>query len=265
LPRILAAILLLLAAALTLWWHQDDDLSRAHAVPGAATPAHPTPQPTIATPAGDTVDGAIVEAPYAAASAPPAPEPTPGETPLHWRLGGNAPEAYALTIDRSTVWNGSASAMLASIAPDTSPYSFGALVQTVSAAPFRNKRIELSAFLKTEGVLAGAALWIRAESAEGMVVAFDNMNVRMIRKTTPWTRHAIVIDIPPEADVIAFGGLLNGRGRFWIDDMQMTEADSAAAAPARQMPRLQVARPRSVDQPPVLEKLANLDFEALAP
>ena len=257
------AVILLLVAAVAIWWHRAERLPRASAVIAVITPVERPSQPANVPLVDDAAAGDAVDAPPVAATVPAVADPSASELPPHWRLGGSASEAYALSLDRSTVWNGSGSAMLASITPDASPYSFGALVQTVSAAPFRKKRIELSAFVKTDEALAGAALWIRADDASSTVVAFDNMNVRMIRRATPWTRRAIVIDIPAEAEVISFGGLLNGRGRLWIDDIQITEADAAATPTSRPMPRLSVARPSSATESSVSAEPLNLDFETV--
>jgi len=44
------------------------------------------------------------------------------------------------------------------------------------------------------------------------VIAFDNMQKRAINGTTGWQRYEVVLDVPKDATVVAFGILLNGGG-----------------------------------------------------
>jgi hypothetical protein len=77
------------------------------------------------------------------------------------------------------------------------------------------------------------------------VLGFDNMQGRPIKGTRDWGRHEIVLDVPPEADVIGFGIVLSGPGRAWLDGLRF-EAVGA-----------DVARTGTV----VLPKQPNLRFE----
>lgn len=260
--RLLVVVFLLPATAIGLQLHHDESQPRVAGIEATSAHVAPLPQKVATQPATKSNEPEQMgESPQGATLTAPVPDPSPHERPLHWRLGGSAPDDYSLVVDRSTVWNGTGSGRLAATKADASPYSYGALVQTVSAAQFRNKAIQLSALVRTEGVLAGAALWIRADDADGNVVAFDNMHNRMFRKTTPWTKHAIVIGIPAKANVISFGCLLSGRGLVWIDDVQLAEVDPAAAKTTPPMHRLQQVRQTYAAWPP-LDTPANLDFEA---
>jgi hypothetical protein len=71
------------------------------------------------------------------------------------------------------------------------------------------------------------------------------MQGRPIKGTLDWRRYEIVLDVPPEADVIGFGIVLSGPGRAWVDGLQF-EAVGA-----------DVARTDTV----VLPKQPNLRFE----
>lgn len=83
------------------------------------------------------------------------------------------------------------------------------------------------------------------------ILGFDNMRDRAIRGNTEWTRHHVVIDVPEQAEHIAFGLLLVGQGQVWIDDIVL-------AAVSRQVAT--TVLPDTADDYP--DTPVNLDFEA---
>ncbi len=65
-----------------------------------------------------------------------------------------------------------------------------------------------------------AGLWFRVDGPNNTTLAFDNMEQRAIKGTTDWTRYEIVLDVPNEAQRLAFGVLLAGGGQVWMDDLR---------------------------------------------
>ena len=51
-------------------------------------------------------------------------------------------------------------------------------------------------------------------------LAFDNMQDRAIKGTTDWKKYEIVLDVPENSEMVAFGLLLSGKGQVWMDDLQ---------------------------------------------
>jgi len=101
---------------------------------------------------------------------------------------------------------------------------FASIIQQINADNYRGKRVRFQAFLKTtEAVGEGAALWFRVDGADFHPVAFDNMSEpdRMVRGTKDWKQYSIVLDVPTEAQILAYGALLTGRGQVWIDDASL--------------------------------------------
>ncbi|MCZ4223847.1 S41 family peptidase [Pedobacter rhodius] len=88
---------------------------------------------------------------------------------------------------------------------------------------FDGKKIELRAYLKTEGISAGyAGLWVRIDDASGKVIAFDNMGERGVKGTTDWKQYSIKLDYnSDEIKTLHFGGLLSGDGKAWFDNFQI--------------------------------------------
>jgi hypothetical protein len=169
------------------------------------------------------------------------------QAPKGWIVAGSHPKDYQMSVDREVAHGGKASARLKSIAAKTS--GFGTLMQTFQAETFRGKRVRMSGYARSQDVSDWAGLWMRVDGPRGEPLAFDNMQQRPIKATTEWTRYEIVLDVPAQAEQIACGLLLTGRGEAWMDDLKFEvvskEILTTAQSPAKAVP----------DAP------ANLDFE----
>ena len=85
---------------------------------------------------------------------------------------------------------------------------------------YNGKFIRLSGYVKTENVIDGyAGLWLRIDPQIG----FDNMNSRGITGTTDWKEYEIILPLnPKKTDKIVVGGLLVGKGKMWLDNLQVS-------------------------------------------
>lgn len=179
--------------------------------------------------------------------------PARGETPKGWFGGG---EGYELDCDIDIKHSGKASGSLK--ATDKAK-NFGSFTSAIRADNYRGKRVRLVAFVKPDGVKDWAGLWLRVDGKEKTAIAFDNMNARPIKGTSDWTAYGLVLDVPAEAEEIYFGCLLSGKGRLWIDDMQLlvvgTDVPVTAEAGAG-TPRQGEYKPIDLPKEPV-----GLDFE----
>lgn len=98
---------------------------------------------------------------------------------------------------------------------------FGVATGSFPVEAAAGKRIVFSGYIKTEGITNGyAGLWWRADGKTG-VLAFDNMQSRKIKGTTPWTRYQFELDIPSETININFGVLHPGDGTAWFDALKV--------------------------------------------
>ena len=63
----------------------------------------------------------------------------------------------------------------------------------------------------------------------------DNMADRPVRGTMDWQRYEVVLDVPAEAQAIAFGILLPGEGEAWMSDLDLetvgSETETTDSAP----------------------------------
>ncbi len=141
------------------------------------------------------------------------------ELPAGWMLRGAEPESYEASLD-STVRVGRRPSLR--IAATGTPMRFGTVMKTVSAEPFRGRRLRLTARVRTANVGRWVGLWMRVDGKDPRVsLAFDNMGRRPILGTTDWQSYAIVLDVPEGAVRVAYGCILDGVGAAWIDDLKL--------------------------------------------
>lgn len=143
-----------------------------------------------------------------------------------WFLSGTDQFNYEMGIDHEIVHQGKASGYLKSkTVLDES--SFSTMMQQFKADKFRGQRIKLSCFLKTKDVQSFSSMWMRVDNTDGDVVQFDNMSNRSISGSTNWNRYSIVLDIPENSSIIAFGVILSGQGHVWMDQFTFEEVDES--------------------------------------
>ena len=188
--------------------------------------------------------GVIIAAVLLVSVAPARADVKPG--PKGWYLYQVVAGEYAVAIDRTGAYRGKASAKLASAI--TAPTRYGLVGQVVYAAPYRGKRVRLSAYVRTDKVTKWAGLFMRVDSPDRdpkHALANDAMERRPIRGTTRWTRHEIVLDVGADASQIALGASLTGAGVVWVDDVRFEIVDKSV--------------PTTDYKPP--DKPQNIDFE----
>jgi hypothetical protein len=101
------------------------------------------------------------------------------------------------------------------------PQGFGTLMQMTQVGQYSGRRVRFSGFVKSDKVTQWAGLWFRVDGPNpNQQLSFDNMQDRPIKGTTDWTRYEIVLDVPGEAQRLAFGILLAGGGQVWMDELK---------------------------------------------
>lgn len=135
-------------------------------------------------------------------------------SPANW--GNFGSKGYRIYLDSVNKKSGKFSSVIENAENDS---DFKALAINIPNN-YNGKLIRLSGYIKTENVSAGyAGLWMRIDPQ----VAFDNMNNRGVTGTTDWKKYEITLPLnPKKTDKIVIGGLLVGKGKMWLDDLQVT-------------------------------------------
>src|SRR5258706_3803898 len=101
--------------------------------------------------------------------------------PQGWLNGGSNPKDYELTIDTEIFHHKSPSGLIKSL--KDKPTGFATLMQDFQAQKYLNKRMKLSAFIKTKSVDGWVGLWMRVDGDGHEVFRFDNMKNRSLKGT----------------------------------------------------------------------------------
>jgi hypothetical protein len=146
--------------------------------------------------------------------------------PKGWGKNGSDPEAYDVGIDPTQPYKKPVSVYVKSLDPKATEGKFGGMMQMCRAESFRGKRLKLTGFIKTLDVVGTANLWFRVDGEVGKMLAFDNMSERPIKGTTDWREYSVVLDVPENANALAYGIFIAGAGMAWLNDVQLIEVDS---------------------------------------
>jgi hypothetical protein len=87
------------------------------------------------------------------------------------------------------------------------------------------QRLRLTGWIQSNAVAGWAGLWMRVDSATQSAIAFDNMQCRSISGTTGWAQYEVVLDVPVDADRVAYGILLSDEGEVWLDGVSLDVVD----------------------------------------
>lgn len=143
--------------------------------------------------------------------------------PPGWLPAGSRVEDYELDLDPAGGRNGGPALRIAAAVP--AAQGFGGVSRQVDPAPYRGRRLALSAFVRAAGVEGWAGLWMRIDTAGQRSWALDNMRRRPIRGSRDWRRYRVVLDVPGDAVEIHYGAVLNGPGTVWIEGFELAEAE----------------------------------------
>ena len=142
------------------------------------------------------------------------------KAPAGWHKNGSNNSAYDVGVDENQSWGGMPSAYVKSISPSAES-TFGGMMQTTSAEAYRNKRVKLTGWVKTEDANDGGGhLWLRIDGQKGGdTLGFDNMDSRAPKGTNDWQEYSAILDVPNEASTINYGFFVQGRGKMWVNGL----------------------------------------------
>jgi hypothetical protein len=203
---------------------------KSHLALVIALAACAAPQAPVATPKAPVVTPPPSAAP-APAPAPAAPSgvslANPGfestargrrdNDPEGWFSHQHAGEvSYRFGVDTANPRSGARSLRIDNVGPE--PY--GAIAQSVNAAPHRGKTARLSGWLRTRDSENASLTLIML--ANGVPLANNFMADSPVKGTTAWQRYTITLPVPPSTEFIEVGAMMQGKGTLWLDDVELS-------------------------------------------
>ncbi|MFP5391526.1 MAG: transcriptional regulator [Gammaproteobacteria bacterium] len=141
--------------------------------------------------------------------------------PSPWTLAGESPGQYVAGIDRAASSSKAGAKYIAGA--DEAGKSWATLMRMAPADDYRGRRVQFQARVKTRDV-NWAGLWLRVDGG-GRMLAFYNSQDRPIKGTTDWQLRNVTLDVPSNADTLAFGVINDGGGEVWIDEVKLATVD----------------------------------------
>jgi erythromycin esterase len=156
-----------------------------------------------------------------------------GDQPTYWempQLGTNA--GYTMKLDAARVFAGAHDAQLSPTGAMRMA-GYGAIEQLVDAAPYRGKRVRLSAAVRVESPRreGQAELFLQTENDFANIIGFRGMMEAPIR-SQGWTTYEVVLDVARTASTLRYGITASRPARVWIDQVAIEvirEAPPAAS------------------------------------
>ena len=182
-------------------------------------------------------------------------------SPGGWLLRGVDAESYSAGVEKKDVHSGRGCGYIENVLDPMivrPSRGEGTLMQAVKADQYRGKRLCLSAYLKGERIKGDAMLWMRVDGKYAPL-AFSFGRDKMIKGNSEWKRTEIVIDIPESAMGLAFGVMLNGRGRAPIDDVKFDVVERTV--PTTKVISGGLSMSKEIDLPAYNSSVQNLNFE----
>lgn len=139
-------------------------------------------------------------------------EKVENKLPTDWKIFGEG--QATISVDNTEKQSGNSSAIIES--PDTT--GFKALAFTLPSN-YEGEKITLTGYIKTENITEGfAGLWMRIDPE----IAFNNMQEKKLQGTNPWKKYEITLNLDPaKTQKIVIGALLTGKGKMWVDNLQV--------------------------------------------
>lgn len=135
------------------------------------------------------------------------------------------PPTAQVTLDKTVKWQGNSSVLITR--PSDLP--FAGIAQSIPALPWRGKILVLRAKLKSEAINSGSnGLWLRADGDGRSSLQFANTSAQSLRGDTNWVTRQLVMLIPDNADMLAFGATMASEGKLWVDAVELVEFSASA-------------------------------------
>jgi hypothetical protein len=158
-----------------------------------------------------------------------------GELPSGWFQAGSNHEGYETGTARGV--DGIAEDALFMRSKVADPPGFSTVMREMPAEAYRGQHVTLTGEIKTEMNAGKAQMWLRIDGPNNMTLGFDNMGNRPIAGKTATSPYSISMDVPREAERIAFGVLASGSGTTWFSPLALSASTQGQTSATGEAPQ----------------------------
>jgi len=139
-----------------------------------------------------------------------------------WSVTG-AVDAYEAARDSADKHGGESSALLRARRPGTRGYA--TLMQSLPAAPYRGKRVRVTAWARSQGADAQRLFWVNTYGPNATPQTQPlTGGVQRVLDEPSFRAYELTVDVPDGADRIDIGVGVGGAGAVWLDDVALEGA-----------------------------------------
>jgi alpha-beta hydrolase superfamily lysophospholipase len=140
--------------------------------------------------------------------------------PADWHLMARNAKYYHVSVDTTQSHTGRNSIYLSSVdtvaKPEFSGVGFNVL------AKYAGKQVTLKAWMRAESMQGTLGLMLGIYDATGNTLWFENLQKQKIKGTKNWKQYSVTLPLPADAQTLHIGPLLIGKGKLWVDDVELS-------------------------------------------
>ena len=168
-----------------------------------------------------------------------------------WSAADSNTQEYVSGIDPTAAYLGRASGSIESLVPK--PVGMGLLRQSIKADDYRDKRVRVSGYLKTDRLNGTAYFLMTIYSQQDQMIYINSHSINI---STDWQWIWFVLNVPANSDRLEYGLALRGEGQAWIDDVSIELVGDSVETSSFETSPLQYGGAFGASQPD------NLGFES---
>ncbi|MDQ5824018.1 MAG: hypothetical protein M3441_07375 [Chloroflexota bacterium] len=142
-----------------------------------------------------------------------------------WLADGNYPAGFEIGLDDKDAHGGTASAYIKSTSNLTSDSDTARLEQWFDPSQFRNQRIRVSGYMRSDNISKNVLLRVVAHSGNARAANLAEIPTGTVRGRQTWQEYSLVVDVPRDSLYISVSMSLEGEGEVWFDDLKVEIVD----------------------------------------
>jgi hypothetical protein len=142
-----------------------------------------------------------------------------------WLADGTFPSGFEIGLDDKDVHGGKASAYVKANPSLTGESDSAGLEQWFDTTQFRNQRIRVSGYIKSNNVSKNVLFRAVAQSADLRSGNVAQLPEGTIYGRRDWQEYSLVVDVPRDSLYISIMLSLQGQGEVWFDDLKIEIVD----------------------------------------